>query len=500
MKFQNPIIPGFYPDPSICRVEGDYYLVTSTFHYFPGVPVFHSTDLVNWKQIGHCLTRTSQLPLDKAFRSGGIYAPTIRYHNGIFYMVTTNVTHGGNFYVYTENPAGEWSEPVWVDQGGIDPSLFFDDDGKVYFSSTGGREGIALSEIDIKTGKRLTGIKYVWPGSGGRYPEAPHLYKIKGSYYLMIAEGGTEYGHMVTIARSDSLWGPYEACPHNPILTHRDLDANPANGTGHADLVTDQNGHWWMVFLAFRNIDGQYHHLGRETFLSPVEWNGDGWPVVNGKGTIELEMESDYIAAEQIQESSIRDDFSGSVLDLHWNFIRNPYSRSWSLEERKGWLRLYGSSVSLHDTDSPAFVGRRQQHLDCSVGTLLDFRPQKADEEAGLVVIMDEKHHYEIAVVLHAGQRKVMVRRTIGSLSAVVAEESVQEGPILLKVTADSRNYHFAYGREGGMEKMLASGECKYLSSEVAGGFTGVYLGMYATGNGRDSSVPADFDWFEYQG
>lgn len=499
MRFQNPIIPGFYPDPSICRVGGDYYLVTSTFHYFPGVPVFHSTDFVNWKQIGHCLTKTSQLPLDKSFRSGGIYAPTIRYHNGLFYMVTTNVTYGGNFYVYTADPAGEWSEPVWVEQTGIDPSLFFDDDGKVYFSSTGGREGIALSEININTGKHLTKTKYIWPGSGGRYPEAPHIYKISEKYYLMIAEGGTEYGHMVTIARSDSPWGPYEACPHNPILSHRDLDASAVNGTGHADLIIDPEGHWWMVFLAFRNIEGQYHHLGRETFLSPVAWDEEGWPVVNGTGTIEPTMETNNILAEQIESSNFREDFSSSALNFCWNFIRNPRSVDWSLEERKGWLRLHGSPVSLNETDSPAFVGRRQQHMECSAKTLMDFQPQDINEEAGLTVIMDEKHHYEIAVVLFAEQRKVIVRRTIGSLSAIVAEEPILDGPILLKIFADSYNYSFCYALEGCMEKTLAIGECKYLSSEVAGGFTGVYLGMYATGNGKSSSVPADFDWFDYQ-
>ena len=204
--FRNPIIPGFYPDPSVCRVGEDYYLVTSTFEFFPGVPVFHSRDLVHWEQIGHALTRTSQLPLREAPPSGGIYAPTIRYHEGVFYMVTTNVSYGGNFYVTATDPAGPWSDPIYVDQAGIDPSLLFDDDGKVYFLSNG-NGCMSICEIDIATGKKLAPTRPSWKGTGGRYPEAPHLYKINGLYYLMIAEVGTEYGHMETIARSASPYG-----------------------------------------------------------------------------------------------------------------------------------------------------------------------------------------------------------------------------------------------------------------------------------------------------
>lgn len=250
MVYKNPVISGFYPDPSVCRNGDDYYLVTSTFQYFPGVPVFHSKDLVNWKQIGHCLTRKTQLPLDNCRSSGGIYAPTIRYHNGTYYMVTTNVTGGGNFYVTTDNPSGEWSDPVWVKQGGIDPTIFFDDNGEVFFTSTGNNE-IVLSKIDIKTGKLLSDIKSIWAGTGGRYPEAPHIYKLNGWYYLLIAEGGTEYGHMVTIARSKNIWGPYESNPENPILTHRTRfgQYNPIQGTGHADIIQAHDNSWWMVFL-----------------------------------------------------------------------------------------------------------------------------------------------------------------------------------------------------------------------------------------------------------
>ncbi len=252
MNYQNPVIPGFYPDPSVCRVGEDYYLVTSTFQYFPGVPVFHSRDLVHWRQIGHCLTRASQLPLENASSYGGIYAPTIRYHDGVFYMITTNVNAGKHFIVSTSDPAGEWSEPVWIDQAGIDPSLLFDGD-RVYFSWTM-RGAIYQAELDIGTGKLLTEPRLIWRGTGGRYPEAPHLYKIDGTYYLMVAEGGTENGHMETLARSSSPWGPFEPCPHNPILTHRNRGAHSIQGTGHADVVQAHDGSWWAVFLAFRQV------------------------------------------------------------------------------------------------------------------------------------------------------------------------------------------------------------------------------------------------------
>ena len=228
MRYHNPVIPGFYPDPSICKKGEDFYLVTSSFEFFPGVPVFHSTDLVNWKQIGHCLTRKTQLDLEGVPCSKGIYAPTIRYnpYDDLFYMVTTNVRKGGNFYVTAKTCSGEWSEPVWVEQGGIDPSLFFDDDGSAHFISNARDRNVAMSgfhcaPIDLQTGKFLKPAVPLWGGTGGSAPEAPHLYKIKGWYYQMIAEGGTELGHMETIARSRELYGTYEPCPYNPILTHK---------------------------------------------------------------------------------------------------------------------------------------------------------------------------------------------------------------------------------------------------------------------------------------
>ncbi len=295
--FNNPILKGFYPDPSICRVGEDYYLVNSSFEYFPGVPIFHSKDLVNWQQIGHVLDRPSQLNLDGVRISGGIFAPTIRYHKGLFYMITTLNTpeNGGNFFVTAKNPAGPWSAPQFLpkDAIGIDPSLFFDDDGKVYYIGqkkpinqqqvTRYRQ-IWLREVDLKN-KTFIGERKIILEEGALHDasnaEGPHIYKKDGYYYLMIAEGGTEENHAVTIFRSENIDGPYEGNKKNPILTHRNLGRYyPITCTGHADLVETQKGDWWMVLLGVRKYGGLHYNLGRETFLAKVVWQ-EGWPVVN---------------------------------------------------------------------------------------------------------------------------------------------------------------------------------------------------------------------------
>lgn len=509
MTFTNPIIPGFYPDPSICRVGQDYFLVTSSFEYFPGVPIFHSRDLVHWRQIGHCLTRPSQLPLTGARASGGIFAPTIRHHDGVFYMVTTNVTGGGNFYVHTRDPFGEWSEPIWVAQHGIDPSLYFEG-GRAYLTSTYVSDfpvpdeidparfqwGVQQSEIDIATGAIVDGPRPIWGGTGGKYPEAPHLYRIGDHYYLMIAEGGTEYGHMEVIARGDSPWGPWEPCPHNPILSHRSRQS-PIQGLGHADLVEAHDGTWWMVCLGFRpNGYPPCYHLGRETFLAPVRWGVDGWPHVGEDGQIRVTMGAPSLAPAVWEQTPARDDFDAPQLGLGWNFIGNPRPESWSLTERPGALRLMGGAA-LDDGPPVTFVGRRQQHLACEAATLLAFAPADAGDEAGLTIWMNSRHHYDLYVTSIGGARHACVRRRIGDLAAVVASRPIGDGPVTLMVRADAARYTFLCGVSGEDPAPLAGGETRYLSTEVAGGFTGVYIALYAAGGA--ATPPADFEWFDYR-
>jgi alpha-N-arabinofuranosidase len=503
MTFRNPVISGFHPDPSVCRVGKDYYAVTSTFEYFPGVPIFHSTDLVHWQQIGYCLIRDTQLPLKTAGSSGGIYAPTIRWHNGTFYMVVTNVSGMGHFYVTAERAEGPWSEPILVNASGlpvegIDPSLFFDDDGLVYFSCTSG-----TATIDIETGTLTSDIKHVWRGSGGRYAEAPHIYRANGYYYFLLAEGGTEPGHMATVARSESPWGPYEACPHNPILTHRNRGGHPIQSTGHADLVEAHDGSWWAVFLATR-VSTKYphvHHLGRETFLAPVTWDSEGWPIIGDQGAVEFEMRapSFMIASEQEQKGAIRDDFDADTLALPWNFRRNPTPGDWSLSERPGSLTLKCSPVTLSDVAPPSFVGRRQEHFHCRFTSSVEFAPLTAFDEAGITVIMNEEYHYEVFLRLNdQGIRTVAVRRRVGDLVAIVAEEPIEDDIVVLSIDATPEQYRFGIETPNVGHKVLASGSTRYLSTEVAGGFTGVYLGMYATSNHHESTTCAYFDWAEY--
>jgi len=500
--FDNPVIEGMAPDPSVCRVGDDYYLVTSTFEYFPGVPVYHSKDLIHWQLIGYSLTRQSQLPLIRLTRNGGIWAATIRYHNGTFYVVTTNKSEGhGNFFVHTNDPAGEWSEPVELDQGGIDPSLFFDDDGKAYLT-TAGAPGcparICQSEIDIKTGRRLSDIKPLWSGTGGSSPEGPHLYRVNGSYYLMIAEGGTEYGHSETIARSRSPWGPFEANPRNPILTHRNFKASPIQGTGHADLIQAHDGSWWSVFLGFRPVTRMAHHLGRETFLAPLTWSEDGWPLINGNGTVTPHMDVKTLP-QQFLETPVRDEFSQSKLSLPWNFVRNLQSTTWSLTERPGWLRLRGSPFTLDDAEaSPVFVGRRQQYLESEITTQVDFQPSRTNEVAGLALRMNDRHHYEFGIRGAAnGGRELYLRYAIGSNRTVASTKSIGRGVVRLRIRSYPEFYRFSYAVGDQPFQDLGGVESRYLASEVADGFNGVFVGVFASGQGRDSTSPADFDWFD---
>jgi alpha-N-arabinofuranosidase len=482
-------------------VGEDYYLVNSSFEFFPGVPVFQSKDLVHWHQIGHCLTRKSQLALDHMKASAGIYAPTLRYHDGTFYMVTTLVYGGGNFYVTAKNPAGPWSDPVWLDNSGIDPSLLFDDDGKVYYTRHQGMGdgSIAQTTLDLKTGKLGGALKDIWKGTGGVWPEGPHLYKIHGKYFLMIAEGGTSYDHRITIARSDSPWGPFVSDPGNPILTHRDRPEHPLQALGHGDLVETPAG-WWMVCLGIRPQGGKFHHLGRETLLAPVTWTPDGWPVVNGNGTMELTMPAPHLSECLWKQAPARDEFSKTNLAFEWNFLRNPYEKDFSLTERPGYLRLHGSAVTMNDEDSPAFVGRRQTDLSCRASTRVLFEPRLENEEAGLVIRGNEKNHFETGITLHNGHREVFLRKILaGKPAQAVRYEAAGSGGVILSVQASPTVYEFFYQTPGESRKSLGTALTRDLSSEKIGGFTGVYVGIYATGNGRKCATPADFDWFEYE-
>lgn len=502
MKYKNPILKGFYPDPSICVVGDDYYLINSSFEYLPGVPIFHSKNLINWTQIGHCITRSSQITLDKAPPSLGIFAPTIRYHKGMYYIITTNILqiNKGNYYFKTNNINAEWSDPIWINIHGIDPSLLFDDD-KVYVqycTTLNGVEGIAQSELDIETGELLTEPKIISCGSGGRCCEGPHMYKINGYYYLLTAEGGTEAGHMVTIRRSKNVWGPFEECPHNPIVTNRDKINQLLQNVGHADLFKDHNGNWWIVALAVRSIDAK-DYLGRETILLPVTWSKDNWPIVH-KGYAESIIDANLPSIAEETDTSFIDDFNDNKLAMRWNTIRDFSTELYSLHDREGYLTLFASQNSLSDLDKTSFIGCRQADFDCEVITKLNFDGRKNKEEAGITVFMDYEHHMDLFISGADGKTIVNVRKTVADVKSVTSIKITTTENIYLKIIGNAKEYSFYYSLDGCKYIFLDKTYTKHLSVQSAySRFTGVYLGMYATSNGEVSNCKAQFDFFSYK-
>jgi alpha-N-arabinofuranosidase len=491
VTYHNPVIPGFFSDPSVCRAGEDYYLVNSTFEYFPGVPVFHSRDLVNWEMIGYCITRPTQLP-----RGLNIFATTIRFHNGTFYMITTNMMGEGNFYVTATNPAGPWSDPIFIKAGGIDPDLYFDDDGKVYvISST-----FELHEINITTGEFISEGRKIFNGNGGRYAEGPHIYKKDGFYYLMDAEGGTEEAHSECMARSKSIWGPYNPNPANPILAHANAagQGNPIQGVGHADIIQAHDGSWWIVFHGYRTVgDGTNHILGRETCLAPVTWPKNGWPVVNGNGTATVNMTCPTLPLKPFAEKPARTDFNSDQPELEWNYVRYPVTGNYSLTARKGFLRLKGSEQTMEDRKSPTFIGRRIQDMYFTATTMVEFNPVTSNEEAGMT-LLNNGAHFDLLIKQSKGKRVVVARLRFGNVVHESEAMVLKPGPVKLAVKAEKTTFSFLFAQGSEPLKEIQKVQSKYLSSETAGGFTGVYVGFYATGNGKPSTSAADFDWFEY--
>lgn len=511
--FQNPILPGFYPDPSVCRAGEDYYLVTSTFVYYPGVPIFHSKDLVHWEQIGHVLDRPSQLPLDGQRHSRGIFAPTIRYHDGVFYMITTNIEDGGNFYVTATDPAGPWSDPFYLQAPGIDPSLFFDDDGKVYYHGTrpapegekySGNWEVWLQELDLESNKLIGDPIGLWRGAlrDVIWPEGPHLYKKDGYYYLLISEAGTGHHHACSIARSESIKGPYVGNPGNPILTHRHLGKNyPIVNVGHFDMVETQNGEWWGIGLASRIYGGYYRNLGRESFLMPIKWEDD-WPIFS-PGTGKLEMTypiPDLPEARQLT-AAICDNFDDKQLDFKWNYLRTPREEFYSLSERPGYLTLNLRPQKLTELDTPSFVGRRQQHINFSATTRMEFSPLTEKESAGIVLLQSNEFHYRFVYTIHEGQKVIRLIKCAEGKEEVLQEASIDSSVLYLKIEAYEQDYRFYYGdRPSDYLKLIENVDGRILSTDVAGGFVGTEIGLYASSNGNNSDNKAYFDWFEYVG
>ena len=515
-KYTNPVLRGFHPDPSVCRVGDDYYLVTSSFEYFPGVPIFHSRDLVNWQQIGHVLNRPSQLDLDGIKSSAGIFAPTIRHHNGIFYLVTTLVgaKKRGNFYVTATDPRGPWSDPYFLpDAPGIDPSLFFDDDGKVYYTGNRRPDNIPpesklreiwLREINLKTCTWVGPTKVILTEGalhGASSAEGPHLYKRNGYYYLMIAEGGTGANHAVTIFRSKDISGPYEGNKKNPILTHRHLGRDfPIACTGHADLVETPAGEWWMVLLAVRPYGDFDYNLGRETFLTPVTWE-DGWPIVNpGFGRVTFSGPAPRLKQQALDSPLSITSFDSKELGFEWNFIRTPRADFWSLQERQGWLRLKLRPEKISELKSPSFIGRRITEFKFSASTLMSFSQKKDAESAGMVIIMNNDFNYRMEVLQENTKPILRLTQRKDGVENIIAEKKLDSATIYLRISASKPSeYNFDFAESKNQWTELKHGvDARILSRRSSGGYTGTMVGLYSSSNGEISDNFADFDWFEY--
>lgn len=516
--FRNPILRGTYPDPSICRVGEDYYMVTSSFAYYPGLPVFHSRDLVHWEQIGHGIHRPDQLDYKNGESFLGPWAPTIRYHKGTFYIINTCVTEKRegncwNYLITAKDPAGPWSDPIHIEEAdGIDPSLFFDEDGKIWYIGNkvsadrmyAEDRDIYMQEMDPSS-FQLTGERYIiWEGkkTQGKWIEGPHIYKVKGWYYLLVAEGGTYLNHSVQIARSRKINGIYEVCPFNPVLTHRNQkDKEPVFAVGHGDLVETSRGEWWLVLLGIRPYrDGEFN-LGRETFLVPMSWDEDGWlKVDNENGCVNLEERFPDLPESRCAMPPVYDNFESGQLGLEWNMIHPPKENFYRLED--GCLFLKARRELLHELGNPSFIGRRQSHMVFEAAAAVEFQPHSEYEEAGIAVMQDHRFHYLLILRERNGKKLVQVYKTEEGIRTLLKEAKIPDiSRIYLTVQGTAESYSFYYGTSERHRYAVMEGlDAALLSHSRCNGATGVYLGMYAGTLQEEKGSWAKFDWFSYQG
>ena len=499
--YRNPVLPGFHPDPSIVRVGDDFYAVTSTFSWFPGLPILHSTDLVNWRLIGNAIDRPEQMDFSRLGTNRGLFAPAIEHHDGKFWIVNTCIDCGDNFVITATDPAGPWSNPKWLDFGGIDPSLYFAEDGTAWIVYNDappgepryeGHRALWMQQFDLEAMQVLPERTLlvdggVDPSTNPIWAEGPHIYKVDGWYYLLAAEGGTADQHSQTIYRSRELQGPYEPGPFNPILTQRDLSPDRPDrveATGHADIVQLDDGTWWGVFLATRPFAGQSTLLGRETFLLPLEWI-DGWPRFLDRGeAVPMELKRPNLpSAEAVDRTHWREDFDGPLSD-EWIGIRTPGAvQRVSLDARAGALRVIPGDEAAGSLAKPAFTGRRLRHHAADIVTRLDFSPSSANDFAGLLAFMDENHFLAVGVE----QNRLVIRRRTdpsederGEIVAQQLFESDHAVEIKLSLRGGTAS---AFWRGEGQSEWRAVGEgidIEPLASIHAGLFTGVVVGPYA--------------------
>jgi xylan 1,4-beta-xylosidase len=484
MKPPVPLIPGFNPDPSIVRVGDDFYLVTSTFEYLPGIPVYHSTDLVTWAKVGHVITRRDQLQVDGVPTGGGVWAPTIRFRDGVFYVIVADAMGRGMLLFTATDPAGPWSDGLPMELNGIDPDLAWDDDGTCYVTFSGllldpasgnaAHLGIQQMRMDLATGRALEEPRAMWSGTGLIFPEAPHLYQLGDWWYLLLAEGGTERGHAVSIARGTSPMGPFEGCPANPLLTATGTD-RPVQCSGHGDLVLGPDGQWWLVLLGVwvRGMTRSFGSLGRETYITPITWTEEGWPVIAPPADRTRTTIAPFV-----------DEFPGGRFHSDWVGVRNLPATVATADGADGVV-LRGEGRTM-DHVAPTFVGRRQTRHDVRITATVS--PLAAGTVGGLTLRYDEQHHYDLEI--QPGQ--VVGRAVLPTIRQEhVLELPATNGPIELRfeMRPPPTDYGPAMSSDlidliavvNGVSLVVTTLDGRYLSAESACSFTGRVAGVYCT-------------------
>ena len=529
-KFSNPIIRGGYPDPSICKVGDTFYLVNSSFEYFPALPIHKSKDLINWELIGYGLDRESQVSskvnLIDVQSNGGIHAPTIRYHDGVFYIITTNVYFDVdkqkadmiNFIITADNPSGPWSDPIHIlGAPGIDPDLFFDDDGRVWYVGNqmpknpnfNGEGEIWLQELDLNEFKLIGERHLLWRGAcGGDWAEGPHMYKKDGRYYLLIAEGGTSFNHAVMVALSDNIEGPYISNPRNPIITSRHLSYdNWVNSTGHGDIIELDDGKNYMVLLGIRNEIERGSNMGRETFLAPVDWEREPfewketkhlWPVVAAEtGRVERINEVVFSGSVQNLATSFEDKFESDNLDLKWNFRRYPIEKTFYLDKQQNRLNLICHHNQIKERVSAALLGFKQTESNFEYSTQMFFEPLNNGSEAGVSIFQKDDNYINFTLIRNDDKIVLQSYAVQNTEIEEFLSEPIKEynGQIEFRIVANEDSYKLYYKTSSKDFELftILNGDLV-----ISKGYTGAHLGLYATGNGKNTKDFASFDYVNY--
>jgi alpha-N-arabinofuranosidase len=528
--FKNPILAGGYPDPSICRVGNEFIMVNSSFEYFPALPIHKSKDLVNWELVGHGLNRleqvSGQINLIDVQSNGGIHAPTIRFHNGKYYIITTNVYYdeikqrstATNFIITSTKPEGPWSNPIVIRGApGIDPDVFFDDDGRLWYAgnhqpsdpSFSGETEIWMQELNPKNFQLIGQRFFAWRGAcGGVWAEGPHIYKKDGNYYLLIAEGGTSFNHSIMVAVSDKITGPYTANERNPIFSSRHLSYdNWVHSTGHGDLVELEDGRWYIVMLGVRGDVKRKSNMGRETFIAPVSWERDPydwkerkivWPVIapqSGK----ILKNNPVIFSETIQnkETFFVDDFNDTNLGLAWNHRRVPLQNMFDLVSNPGSLRVYTSPNELQERIRANFIGIKQTESDFSFEAKMTFSPSSDSDESGIAIVQKDNNFLSLTIK-QLNEDIFLELKLINNVVTSIASKIIDHKcslPIQLKVESYQNSYRFYYALKNDDFQLFAETPASHLLSY---GYTGAHIGLYTTSNGQMSTGYADFDQVKY--